>query len=369
MALPGLDDRPAIDDRHYVPILKARAAECDAVGVLPPEQKAALTPLFELMPIPWDVAEDRATANGDEHVESAVTTLRRAWGAGRPMLVDLLWLGAEARLIDGRDPMALLLERAAETGLRVVPVTGLDRDAAYQGAVRDGRRDDGIALRLTSADLIQVTVRESLVTLLETLGVSHADVDVIVDLKDLNRAAVDFSVMGGLGVIAAVPDVSSWRSLTLAGSAFPETLGEMEPSSETRIARAEWSVWSELRQRGLPRTPAFADYAIAHPNPPTAVDPRLLRVSAQLRYTREDDWLVFKGRNIRDYGNDQFILICEKLVASGEFRGAEFSWGDSYIAERASGADRRPGNPRTWRKVGTSHHIATVVSQIASLGS
>lgn len=363
-----LSDSREIDEKHYIPILKGRAAEYDSLEVLTDVQKAALTPLIELMPIPWDVENDRATTNGDEHIANAERSLLRAWGTERPLLIDLLWLGPEARTLEGQHhPMTFMFQRAAAAGLKVIPVVGLDRDAEYRQAVRDGNGEYGVGLRLTSADLARADTADAVRALLADVQAEPQDIDVVIDLKELNPAAVDFNVIGAIGVLAAVPDIDSWRSLILAGSAFPQNLSEMQPASENRLQRTEWTVWSTLRRRGLARTPAFSDYAIAHPDPPPALDPKLLRVSAQLRYTTDEEWLVFKERNIRDFGNDQFIRICERLVNMEEYRGADFSWGDGYIAQRANGTDSRPGNPRMWRKVGTNHHLATVVNQIANL--
>jgi hypothetical protein len=169
-------------------------------------------------------------------------------------------------------------------------------------------------------------------------------------------------------VIGAIDDPGSWRSLTLAGGSFPAALTDMKPSSTERYPRAEWAVWLAVRER-MQRRPTFGDYAIGNPDMGTEIDPRLMRISAQLRYTADTEWLVFKARNIRDYGSEQFIDICRDLAARPEFSGPHFSWGDAYIAARADRSDSRPGNPQMWRKVGTSHHLAKAVSQIAILGA
>ena len=39
---------------HYVPTLKGRAGEYGALQAMTAEVKAALTPLIEIPPIPWD---------------------------------------------------------------------------------------------------------------------------------------------------------------------------------------------------------------------------------------------------------------------------------------------------------------------------
>lgn len=356
-------------DDHYVPILKGRAAEFDALAELSGGDRLHLTPLVEVIPLPWNFAEEGPATTVNEHISSAIRNFARSWGGDHRFFVDLGLLGGDDRAEDGRHPMALMLELAQREALIVVPVLGLTSDDDYRAAVRDGHDGHGACLRLRSADLTRVDSHDAISALVDELGLASGEVDLIVDLRQLNPEAADFNLIGAQGVLSAVPTATEWRSLTLAGSSFPENLTSMMPASEERFPRAEWAVWEALhaRRNQLQRPPTFSDYAIAHPDPPESIDPRLLRVSAQLRYTVADAWLVFKERNIRDYGHEQFLDICGRLVQRPEFYGRDFSWGDAYIADRASGADVRPGNPRMWRKVGTSHHMAVVMDQIANL--
>ena len=133
------------------------------------------------------------------------------------------------------------------------------------------------------------------------------------------------------------------------------------------LPRAEWLIWKALHARRdrLNRLPTFGDYAISHPVP-REVDPRIIQRSAQIRYSTDDEFLVVKGRSIRLHGNEQHYDLAAQLVGRPEFHGDGFSWGDSYIAARAR---REPGtgNGMTWRKAGTSQHLAFATSQIASL--
>jgi hypothetical protein len=90
-----------------------------------------------------------------------------------------------------------------------------------------------------------------------------------------------------------------------------------------------------------------------------------MRPSASVRYTANGSWLVLKGRNLRDYGYEQFHDVCRELVGMAEYSGRDFSWGDGYIDDCANEIVGT-GNLTTWRKVGTSHHIAFVEGQLAS---
>jgi hypothetical protein len=99
---------------------------------------------------------------------------------------------------------------------------------------------------------------------------------------------------------------------------------------------------------------------------PPEVDPRVMKPSASIRYTTDENWLVVKGKNLRDYSFDEFYYVCRDLIARPEYCGPAFSWGDWYINECAN-VREGPGNLTTWRKVGTSHHLAFVANQIANL--
>ena len=109
----------------------------------------------------------------------------------------------------------------------------------------------------------------------------------------------------------------------------------------------------------------FADYAISHPYT-KELDPRTMRMSASIRYTTSNNWLVLKGRNVRQYGFDQYFELAKELIERPEYADRDFSWGDKYIADCALGMTG-PGNATTWRKVGTNHHITLVARQIAKL--
>jgi hypothetical protein len=110
----------------------------------------------------------------------------------------------------------------------------------------------------------------------------------------------------------------------------------------------------------------FGDYAIAHPVP-TELDPRTMRMSASIRFTTDEDWLIVKGKNVRQYGFDQYFELCRTLVGLPEYLGENFSWGDRFIARCARGS-AGPGNATTCRKVGTNHHLTLVARQLATPG-
>ena len=357
------------DHTHYVPILKGKEGEYQALRELTPAVRSKLTPLIEPIPIPFDYANDVPLKTVDEHLANFASKIEANWGPD-PVFFDLDWIPASERIADGSHPLKFVFDGARDKGLQAIPVTGLNRDGAYQDAVKDAIDADsrGVCIRLESDDLDDMTILEpQLDGLVAFFGVMKHDVDLIIDFSSIDPSSATPMQIAASSIIATLPSIMDWRTLTFAASAFPPDLSRLAPNSVTPLPRTEWAIWLWLaaRRARLRRLPTFGDYAIAHPDW-TEVDPRLMKMSAQLRYTIDDDWLIFKKRNTRDFGFEQFKEICAELIGRSEYRGAAFSWGDNAISDYAN-PSTGTGNPMIWRKIGTNHHLTMVVTQIASV--
>lgn len=94
-----------------------------------------------------------------------------------------------------------------------------------------------------------------------------------------------------------------------------------------------------------------------------------MNVSASIRYTTDDHWLVMRGEGLLNKdgaGHAQYPANAQMLMERPEFCGRDFSFGDNYIYERPVKIDQ-PGIPRNWVTVGVNHHLTFVVRQIERL--
>ncbi len=356
------------DGFQYVPILKGRQGEYGALQTTFSDAKPLLAPLIEIPPIPWDYKASQPGKTIDEHLRSVAGNIERAWGCFEPIFIDLMWIEDGERMVGGVHPLSHVFATIRNRGIQAIPVTGLARHQAYQEACREVIRMDGrgLCLRLQredfdeSDDLASQTSR-----LLSDLGACEREADLLLDLRAISPADINGQAGDVIAMIDALPQLTSWRSFVLAGTAFPDDLMGLPPSARSAIPRAEWALWTELiSSHSLPRVPTFGDYAIASPQP-SEVDPRIMRPSASIRYTAEQSWIILKGRNLRDHGFAQFHQVSQALLGFPEYSGSDFSWGDRYISDCA-GRLVGTGNLTTWRKVGTSHHVAYVLQQLAN---
>lgn len=354
--------------KHYVPILKGKNGEYGALESMRSEEKDLITPLIEIPPIPWDYKNDVPAKTIDQHLLKVDGKLEKSWGSKRLFFVDLVWIGKQERMAGGTHPLAHLFSKARSRRLEAVPVTGLIRPDDYQEACREIIDEDkrGVCLRVQKDDFNETGSLDSAITkLLGFLQVGPTDTDLALDLGSLHAENGGEPSIDVVSLIATIPFVKKWRSFFLTATGFPIDLMGLPPSEISRVWRSEWALWRSLAtDRRIARMPTFGDYAIAHPQPPE-VDPRLMRPSASIRYTTEDMWLILKGENLKIHGYKQFHEVSRGLVRNAAYSGPQLSWGDRYISDCAKG-QASCGNLTTWRRVGTSHHIAYVTQQIAN---
>jgi Beta protein len=354
-------------NNKYVPILKGRDGEYGALRTLGSAVKERLAPLLEIPPVPWDFVEGAPAKTLDQHLSKVCAKIERSWGHERTLWVDLLWV-AEGRMADSEHPVEFIFRDARDKHLLLVPVVGMLRDDEYLAACSAALRRDhrGVCLRLQREDFAEFpNLGGEVSKLLRSLSTLPEEADLILDLRALGDSnSGDFGSV--LALIEAVPHIREWRSFTVAGTSFPANLTGLPPSDISRIPREEWRLRCNLLglRRKLSRTPAFGDYGICSPEP-SEVDPRIMRPSASIRYTADESWIVLKERNLRDHGYQQFHGVCRTLIQQPEYSGKTFSWGDEYISDCAHEREG-PGSLTTWRKVGTSHHVAFVSHQLAT---
>lgn len=357
------------DHKHYVPILKAKLGEYRALETLTASRKSGLTPLLELPPIDWDFENECPKCTIDEQIEKEAATILKCWGSDSRFFIDGFQLEDEGQTAANVHPLVHIANDAGAKNLRLVPVTGLTRNPAYQAAVNAIQTADhrGICLRVTIQEASGgAHFAANLAGLLETFGLHPSSVDMIIDAGPLLPGYEGTYLLAARTAVANFPQANDWRSLTFASSAYPADSSNMPRNAVTLMPRVEWWVWTQLAaiRAELPRMPAFGDYAINSPGH-DQLDFRVIKMTANVRYTHTTHFVIVRGQLIRKGEASQYPGLATILRARPEYVGPAFSWGDQYIENVVVGS-AGPGSATTWRQVGVSHHASFVVDQIAS---
>jgi hypothetical protein len=221
----------------------------------------------------------------------------------------------------------------------------------------------GAALRyrfLRSAVPAGKTRAEILIDLLTRLTVDVSRSDLLLDLEYLDPDDI-LDAQAIARSIAEMEAVGPWRSVVILGSTIPKMLTCIEEGTVGSLERREWNLWTELGRCSLSRLPAFGDYVVQHPRPPSGGGPGM---RANIRYTTAAATLVARGEgSVLEEGSEQYRDLCKQLVSRTEYSGQAYSWGDGVIYDCATGAIE-PGSQSLWRGAGTSHHLRFVTDQI-----
>lgn len=347
---------------HYVPVLKVKRGEKLALKLLAAQLRCQIIPLLEIV----ERKTDKTLA---KHLDTTFEDLAESVRAYTRLFLDVRELAP-----DGPAAAVEVFRRATVAGFGFTPVTGISRNADTSAALK--YRDNGLALRLTRMEFEQGDdLAERLHNFLLQYELQGEEIDLIVDLGPVEDLVVEGIATLTDAFMADIPDHGRWRTFTLSACAFPLSMALVDRQSHDFVERADWIAWRDhLHQsrRSLRRTPTFSDCAIQHPRGVEGFDPRIMQVSASVRYTLPEQWLLVKGESTRfRRARVQFPELAFKLVYGdlrSHFRGQNHCEGCAAIKAAADGA-RGFGSAEVWRRLGTMHHISTVAEQLRLLPS
>lgn len=151
-------------------------------------------------------------------------------------------------------------------------------------------------------------------------------------------------------------------STTLSGGSFPINLVGFK-QGVTDIPHVEWQIWKQLRRHGEYEDVLYGDYAVTNPAPAPEVDPREMNPSVAIRYAADGHWRLLKAGGFKKGKPNQYQSLCRVLTGDPVYSGAQFSYGDACY-DKAAAAKLGNGNPSSWRRDATNHHLVLIASRL-----
>ncbi len=345
----------------YVPILKAKAGEADAISRLSTDIRRHTTPFFD---IPSPSAYGKRDL--DEQLDCAAANIARAVDGSGFVYVDTFDIALAKRCRDATHPVVRAHHLCRALGLLTIPVTGFDRDDDHLFAVRAvvAAGTSGACIRLDDQDIEEPDdLVDFVLERCFSLDLPPSRVDILLDFRSI--ATHDVAGLKGLTVdaVRALTLAARFRTITVAASNFPRDVTGIPRDGHGFIERVEYRLWMGLSAVLADATALrFGDYGIVHPE---FVDlPAVPNANAKIRYTTDEHWFVVRGHQLsKPPGFGQFPLLANEVLTSPYFCGDRFSYGDEYIARCAAGAVST-GNLRTWVGVDMCHHVHFATSQV-----
>lgn len=357
-----------LSENTYVPALRWRQGEYQALWRLSPEVKDKVMPLITIPPVEFDFELWQPKKTIHEHVQPFCARYWTKWGK-RPAWIALDRKIAEGRMGDGSHVFDYVLEGLRSREAIVIPSAPLDTDPDTLNAVAHAtaKDDQGAAVLLRLEDLMTGKPRNAIENFADSLGISVNELDVILDLRARNFEPYDVFAAALTTALNRLGNLNQLRNFVLLGTAIPESFAQIAKGSD-EIPRHDWLFFKTLIS-SMPvgmRRPIYGDHTIVHPEF-TAMDMRKVKAAGKIVYTTPNTWATRKGVAFRD-NPGQMHDHCKHIVTDPAFvfRGAGFSYGDKYIAD-CSAKVVSPSNLSRWKDVAINHHITTVAHDLATL--
>ena len=356
------------DHKHYVPCLRWKQGEYQAVHRFSNTVKASFTPLIEVPEIGWDFEKRKERKTIDEHLDPFAKRVANKWGKD-PCFVDLHYIDPSERMQGGSHPVRFIFNELRKENCFAVPSIYLDSNEKYKKEIKAILDEDKnrLCLRISLKQTTEQTLKDDIDSIIGGLKIKLDKIHLILDMDTPNFVPLDGFSKLLKTILSGLPYLNEWKTFSLLGTSFPETMGGIQKGAAL-LPRCEWQLYKKIIkdfEREKLRVPTFGDYAIQHPNI-LKLDMRLINPSATIRYTTEDNWLIIKGKGTRvKDGFKQFRDLSKKLISTHYYCGSDFSYGDNYIEKCAHGK-ASTGTLMTWRQVGTNHHIQKVIKDISN---
>lgn len=354
----------SIDVKQYVPLLKWRQGEYQALLKLNDSIKDQVVPLIVIPPIEYDFDDQCDKKTVEKHLEPFAKRYKAKWNK-RPALIDMHH-SLELSIRDsGLTTVVSIFDELRANSANAIPVIDVRRDTQYLDDVKTIQKKDngGLALRVTLSDLMSSTFAKDLAAVIARVSIGNEAVDLVIDLD----APRNFEPYGDfakvvVGLMLPFGDLKKYRSLAIVATSYPESQSIQKPGGV--FVRHEWALYkaiqTELSVAG--KVPTFGDYGMERPEF-LNMDMRLVKPAGKVVYATPTSWRIRKAGSFRD-DPGQMRKHCKDILASGDYRGETFSAGDKYIKDCAAGT-ATTSNLSGWKWIGMNHHMTQIVEDLS----
>lgn len=346
----------------YVPIVKGKSNDLNAIADTSVGARELIKPLIELSEIKPDESIDEALG---AFVDRVVRMAPRG-----KAFVDLYALTPSATTAGGGNATIAGFAMLAQAGRRFTPVYGfaLNDSIWPQLSVLAKQVGRGFCFRIDGDDLDDKSDETwgQIIERTADLGIRPQEIDILIDLRFIGERDLDELQDLILDFLLLKPGSFSPRAFIVAGSSALKQVGGLPINGTAQIARIELRLWARLQaELAGTTTLIFGDYGVVNPDfVQSGPNPYM---NGKIRYTMADVIHYFRGSQLREPPKYlQFHALARRVVASPIYAGPDFSMGDRYIADCASKREG-PGNLGTWVRVDQNHHIEYTAKQISAL--
>jgi hypothetical protein len=346
---------------EYSPFLKLKQGEITALINLLPLDRKIIIPLLEL---PRD---DKNTIDKlISKIDKSAKSMKKNLESNFSFYIDNYEVPDDFKIY-GSDNYLYLLNSFED--FDIIPVIGFDRTKTHNsiGIKYANTRSKKVALRLTY-DYFDTFLAydEDLKTMLNKLD-SDVSCIILLDCNYIDDSNIEIFGKNLLVVLTNIIESNKFAKIIISGSSIPTPIGDkVKTNTNVEIKRNEIILFKEIIKKfpGMPLI--LGDYTVISPGySEISVAPTLIQkvTTTKIIYSFLDSHYINRGQAIDPYGLEQYFSQAEKIIKKSFFRGRDFSWGDSYLFDRAKYKTTKI-TPSSIIRPEVTSHIKFMISEI-----
>jgi hypothetical protein len=320
---------------HYIPFLKAKRGEFNAMGELTPEVKQAVCPFFDFP----RKKEEYSSEIYSRTTHGIVKGLKKHWGTDAEFYFDDLDIAQELKVNSG-EPYAYVLNSLK--GMRIIPVVGLGRGSHNYSVVQLKREGEiassTVAFRALQDDFDNFELNKDQIDFdLASVFAEFDEIDLIFDCRLCSGMDISLTAQQIAAFARNFCKVFNVRRVIVTGSSIPASIRDLvNPNSAETVTRHELAIISKARL--LAEVDVLAgDYATVSPFFSDAdFDPRLFQkvTAPRLIYSFDHSHYIARGVSLESGGQSQYVNLSQALCRQAFFRGRGYSTGEDYFDDK-----------------------------------
>lgn len=220
--------------------------------------------------------------------------------------------------------------------------------------------NNGFAIRINKLEFKEI---DNIIYRVNNLDY-NMEIDLILDLFNISSADLDVENIFYLSnIINKLYDSIKFRRIIIASTAIPNSMSEYEKHKIIQIERYEIKLFEKLSKKVYPKL-VFSDYCTKYYK--YMEYNHFVHKYFNIKYTTNDYYLLVKGElDKKGFEKENISFLCKLLTLDSRYCGENYSFGDKYIYDR-SGSDLSLGygNATTWITNCINHHITFTSNNI-----
>lgn len=350
---------------NYVPIIKWKEGEQNALGYLRSSTKNEIVPMI-VIPLPNKTKtekKEKKLKSNDELIKDGKNKLAKSILKSWPdrqcyFLLDDSWYTQFNKSNYSYELYLDFVDFATKiSGKLAIPC--FNADCFIDNYKHINADNNHFCIRITTEEITRL---EKLISLLTKLN----DVDLLIDLQYINSNNLESSLFILEQICKSSKFISIFNKVIISSCSFPQSTDNLDKHKLLVLPRYELQV--HLKSLELSQRYGF-NYIFSDHGPLSIKSIEYtpgMKTSFKLRYTTDDEYLFYIGYTMANGGFafQNVSQACNVLVNSKSYKGQSFSYGDDKIYKIANNQTTSQGNATSWITNSLNHHIELVETSL-----